>query len=48
MCDVSDKSAEKIKTQFSFSIISPHPENRAADEKIWKNMVEPDMSQRTI
>jgi hypothetical protein len=43
---------EKIKTHILCSIITPppfpFPENRAAYEIMWKNMVQPDRTQMTI
>ena len=37
---------QKIKTQFYFNNFSP--ENRAVEEIMWKNMVQPDRPQMAI
>jgi hypothetical protein len=48
MRNVSDKVVEKIKTQILCSIICFSSENPTGCEIMWKNMVEPDVTQMGI
>jgi len=47
MRNVPDKVAKKIKTHIFF-FVTLFFKNRAIDDIIWKNIVEPDRSQMTV
>ena len=47
MRTVSDRVVKKIKTHFVFNDLF-FSENRAVSEIMWKNIVEPGKSQKTI